>query len=151
MELERLKQIIDAYGGNPQRWPLAERQTAQALLDISPTARQWQQEALQLDTLLDHIAEALPPARLKNHILASIASQEMDIWQWFAQWLWGSTLIQHLWRPALVLGVPIFLGISLGYSLAYQQLQLNESIEIAQNEFATLLYPDSQNLTGWTE
>lgn len=153
MELERFKQIMDAYGGNPQRWPQAERQAAQILLDTSATAHQWQQEALMLDALLDNVAVVAPSAELKNRIFVSVQafSREVDIWQWLAQWLWGTTWTQHVWRPALALGLPIFFGMGLGLSISYQQIQLDESTVIVQSEFADVLYPDQQDLIEWAE
>lgn len=151
MDLERLKQIMDAYGGHPQRWPQAERQAAQTLLETSPIAQQWQQEALKLDTLLDRVTAITPPAALTARILAAARAYEMDIWQWLAQWLWGTTWTQHVWRPALALGLPMVLGIGLGLSIAYQQLQMDESTTTAQNEFAEVLYPDQYNLSEWAE
>ncbi|OQW96043.1 MAG: hypothetical protein BWK79_00240 [Beggiatoa sp. IS2] len=153
MDLKRLKQIIDAYGGNLQRWPQAERQAAQTLLETSAMARQWQREALMLDTLLDNVAVVAPSAELKTRIFASAQafSREMDIWQWLVQWLWGTTWTQHVWRPVFALGLPIFFGIGLGLSISYQQIQLDESTVVVQSEFADVLYPDQQNLTEWAK
>lgn len=151
MNLERFKQLIDIYGGSPYRWPSNERLTAETLLQTSAVARQWQQEALQLDRLIDNVVEITPPIGLKTRILAEvqILSREIDIWQWLVQWLWGRTLMQHLWRPVLVLGLPILLGIALGLSFSDQQAQLAESTVITQTELAIILSPDQEHLTEW--
>lgn len=153
MNLERFKQMLNIYGGHPHRWPPDERQAAQKLLEISIIAQQWQQDAIALDQLLDHAVEIMPSAGLKSRILASAHAivHETDIWQWLAQWLWGTTLLQHFWRPALIVGLPIFLGIGLGTSVSYQQTQLNESTITTQSEFTNLLYPEQQNITEWAE
>jgi len=151
MNLERFKQMLDIYGGHPHRWPPHERQAAQKLLETSNIAQQWQQAAITLDQLLDHAVEIMPTAGLKSRILASaqVIVHEIDIWQWLAQWLWGTTLPQHLWRPALIVGLPIFLGIGLGTSVSYQQTQLTESTITTQSEFTSFLYIEQKNLNEW--
>lgn len=39
MTLDRLRQILAAYGGDPDRWPDDERDAAEALIAASPVAR----------------------------------------------------------------------------------------------------------------
>jgi len=39
MTLQRLQQLLDAYGANPERWPLEERAAALALLEHSTEAQ----------------------------------------------------------------------------------------------------------------
>ncbi|MBN8552287.1 MAG: hypothetical protein J0L52_05275 [Caulobacterales bacterium] len=51
--LKRFKQIMDAYGADPTRWPEAERAEAEALLATSSDARQMRDEAELLDAWLD--------------------------------------------------------------------------------------------------
>ncbi|MCW5729375.1 MAG: hypothetical protein KIT20_01360 [Alphaproteobacteria bacterium] len=53
MRLERLQQIIDAYGADPARWPGAELAAAEALLARSAEARAALAEARRLDDMLD--------------------------------------------------------------------------------------------------
>ena len=48
----RLREILDAYGGDAGRWPTAERAAAEALLARSAAAREAHAEALSLDALL---------------------------------------------------------------------------------------------------
>ena len=49
----RLQQILDAYGGNQDRWPSEERQAARALIETSVEARTARDRAACLDTILD--------------------------------------------------------------------------------------------------
>jgi hypothetical protein len=51
--LERLAQLLDAYGGEPARWPEHERSAALQLIASSPEAQSMQRTALELDGILD--------------------------------------------------------------------------------------------------
>lgn len=54
MKIERLQEILDAYGADPSRWPAGERAAAEGLLRGSTEARAMQTQAATLDTALDH-------------------------------------------------------------------------------------------------
>jgi len=72
MDEIRLRQILDAYGARPERWPEAERAAARALLASSPAARAAQADAARLDALLDAApAPPAPPAELAARIVAA--------------------------------------------------------------------------------
>jgi len=58
MKLNRFRQLLDAYGADPARWPEAERAEALALLARSRRARDAAEAARALDRLLDR---APPP------------------------------------------------------------------------------------------
>jgi hypothetical protein len=51
--LERLAQLLDAYGGEPERWPAHERAAALQLIAANPEAQVLQRAALELDGALD--------------------------------------------------------------------------------------------------
>jgi len=70
MTLDRLALLLDAYGARPERWPDAEREAMQALLERSAEARIRLDEAAALDLLLEHAAPAPPSAALAERILA---------------------------------------------------------------------------------
>jgi hypothetical protein len=74
MTLERLRALIAAYGGNPGRWPLAERPAAEGLLARSPEARAALAEAEPLDTLLDTVPALSPSPALRAAVLADMPS-----------------------------------------------------------------------------
>ncbi len=61
MSLERLGEILDAYGASPNRWPADERGAAVLLLDGSEAARRAHAKAMRLDVVLDQ-AEPPPPS-----------------------------------------------------------------------------------------
>jgi hypothetical protein len=61
MELERFRQLIEAYGAAPARWPAAEREAARALAAANAAAAGLLTEAAGLDYLLDQAAALAPP------------------------------------------------------------------------------------------
>lgn len=63
--LERLKAILEAYGGVSDRWPADERAAAFALIDSADEARSIFDEAIALDALLNGLAE---PAVSAAHV-----------------------------------------------------------------------------------
>ncbi|MHA1108922.1 MAG: hypothetical protein ACTSQV_07390 [Alphaproteobacteria bacterium] len=64
MSVERLREIFDAYGASPNRWPADERTAAVLLLDSSGEARAAHAEALRLDITLDNLTAPPPPPDL---------------------------------------------------------------------------------------
>src|SRR6266702_3414702 len=64
MTLQRLQQLLDAYGADPERWPAEERLAALALLAHSPEA-QTQREQV-----------AHPSAELAARILAAAPTEK---------------------------------------------------------------------------
>lgn len=151
MDLERFTQIVEAYGGNPTRWPSAERETALVLLKTSTVAHQLQQEALALDTLLDKVQVPHLKSTLKEGILTSVRSQQTDVWQWLKGWLWGTTVTQHLWRPAIALGLPLIMGLGFSILVAQQQIQYLTISEATQNAFYDLLSAKQQPSPEWLQ
>jgi hypothetical protein len=53
ISVERVAELIEAYGSNAQCWPELERVAAKARLEASPHLQQLLQEAEQLDDLLE--------------------------------------------------------------------------------------------------
>jgi hypothetical protein len=51
--LERLEQLLDAYGADPSRWPDAERAAAEQLIRTDVEAQKLLMQARSLDDLLD--------------------------------------------------------------------------------------------------
>jgi hypothetical protein len=93
MELTRLGELLDAYGGDPGRWPQAERDAALALLATSAVAREWQRAAARFDAELDAYAVAPPAAALRAVAIASGTSARpgwrrslADLWRDLGGW-----------------------------------------------------------------
>lgn len=53
MNAERFRDLAEAWGGDLDRWPAAERDQARAFLAVSPDAAQALAEARGLDAALD--------------------------------------------------------------------------------------------------
>ena len=60
MTLDRLRQILAAYGGDPDRWPDDERDAAEALIAASPAAREALAQEQTLDAGLALAASEVP-------------------------------------------------------------------------------------------
>ncbi|HKU42154.1 MAG TPA: hypothetical protein VJR89_28540, partial [Polyangiales bacterium] len=67
--LTRLRELVDAYGADPQRWPEAERAPAQELIRVDAEAARLLAEAEPLDAWLNAYEVAEPPARLRARVL----------------------------------------------------------------------------------
>lgn len=76
--LQRLRDILDAYGGDPERWPDAERQPALDLVARSAEARRCCDEALRLDAALDLLPAAEPTPGLEERILAAARREPQE-------------------------------------------------------------------------
>jgi len=158
MNLQRFQQILDAYGANPQRWPMAERAAAQAFLQQSVDAQALLDEAQNIDAMLDQLPDNVASLGLTQRIIALSQAQPQNnvLWQWVQRWLLGDTPAQQIWRPALILGLPLLLGVWLGVNMANQEqtrLEREAIAALAEAELQILL--DQQrsqlNLERWLE
>jgi hypothetical protein len=73
MTPERFSTLLDAYGGDPKRWPAPERDAALAFLANTPSARIMVADALRLDALLDRLEPAT--ATLDAEHIAALAAR----------------------------------------------------------------------------
>src|SRR3954471_2777469 len=93
--LNRVRDLLGAYGADPRRWPPAERARALLLLGNSAEAAVLQREAAALDALLD---QAPPPAlpRIEAAMLAArITAQPQEAYRPYGQ------LQDKLWLRAV--------------------------------------------------
>lgn len=109
MSLQRLAAICAAYGGDPRRWPAAERAAAQALAASSSEARSLIAQAAALDQALDaEPARPVPPA-LRARVLAAMprGRERLTAREFFIEFF--------SWRPALpALALALVCGIAVG-------------------------------------
>src|SRR5262245_16982872 len=68
--IDRLGELLAAYGARPDRWPSAERAAALGLLFASREARARRDAAAALDTMLDRVPALAPAPELADRILA---------------------------------------------------------------------------------
>src|SRR5579871_1858242 len=78
MLLERFRELADAYGGDPRRWPPAERAPAAALLAASAEARALLAEAAALDRLLDGAPPSAPATLDAERLIARATAAAQD-------------------------------------------------------------------------
>jgi hypothetical protein len=84
VSIERVRQILETYGGNPDGWPEAERQAAAQRIQASTELQQLQQQAIELDSLIDaaDTTAATDPAReqmLMERILQDLPAQAQNV------------------------------------------------------------------------
>ena len=74
MGLDRFRELMEAYGADPQRWPGNERGAAEALLTQNAEAVTLHRRAASIDALLD--SAALPAAAIDaERLIASVTAQ----------------------------------------------------------------------------
>ena len=78
MNLERFRELMDAYGGDPRRWPPMERGPAAELLAASAEARAMLAEAAALDRLLDGAPSMAPVALDAERLIAHVTAAAQD-------------------------------------------------------------------------
>lgn len=91
MTLDRLRQLLDAYGASPERWPDDERGAATALMSESNAARGLRDDAARLDALLDLVPARQPSRRLVERALAGAPNDPR----------------QARWRRLTIVAVPL--------------------------------------------
>lgn len=87
MDCDRFRQIIEAYGADPKRWPAEERAAAERLALERADAHALLQEALALDRALALAAEDLPPPELlSRRVLKQFSSAVRPVFDRRALW-----------------------------------------------------------------
>ncbi|PKQ02073.1 MAG: hypothetical protein CVT73_20165 [Alphaproteobacteria bacterium HGW-Alphaproteobacteria-12] len=122
MTLERLREIVEAYGASPARWPHAERSAAEALASSSPEAQALLAEAVRFDALLDMAPAEAPSAALTERLIAArpraatpLVPMRRETAKGFlrglfeAVWPYGSAAF-----PAGTLAAALVMGVALG-------------------------------------
>ena len=128
MTLDRLREIVEAYGAAAHRWPVAERETALALVAADSDARALVDEALTLDLMLDAAPAPEPAsAELVARIMAArpraipvaAVAPAPEPKGLFGFW---KARLQEIWPygppavPAGALAASIMLGVGFGFS-----------------------------------
>jgi hypothetical protein len=80
MTPERFRQIVEAYGALPQRWPEKERAVAEAFARRNPEVRNALAREAALDRLLDAYRVAPPNRALTRATIASGPSSGVLPW-----------------------------------------------------------------------
>jgi len=114
MTLERLRELLDAHGADPDRWPAGERAAAEVLIEGRAEARALVAEAARLDALLDR----WPAPAASPFLAARIAALATDLPQRkpsLAERL-GWWLPGPVWPQLAGLAAALLIGFTLGFS-----------------------------------
>lgn len=103
---ERVLALIDAYGGEPERWPDREREAAVAMLSGDPDLARAAEDARALDLAMDTLPAPVPSPALRV-ALKEIPDRHGGLLEVVASWF-------GVWRPAAGLAVAAALGIVIG-------------------------------------
>lgn len=114
INLQRLRELIDAYGGEPRRWPESERAAALALLEDSSEARAWLGQARATDIELDRLTVPPPSPALRDALLERAPRPRG--WRPALASLWRDLGGWSLAGPALAAGLALGLGMGIGLS-----------------------------------
>jgi hypothetical protein len=106
MTKTRVLALVDAYGGDPARWPSGEREAAVALLSGDRELARAADEARHLDLMLDSLPVPQPSPALRV-ALKEIPERGTPWLEMLAGWI-------GLWRPAAGLAAAAVLGIVIG-------------------------------------
>ena len=112
MNAQRFQDLAEAYGGDPRRWPEAERATARAFMDADPHgAERLLFNARQMDLVLDASPRAVVSHDLRERVIAMAATAGLKPRARFAfgrlAWASGAG-----WAVACAAGVLVGLNLS---------------------------------------
>jgi hypothetical protein len=123
MDQARFAQILEAYGGEPDRWPAAERSAAEAFGASSAEARALWAQARRLDSLLDAWSPAAASAGLTARIAASApSSRTVEPKSDRPALAWTKARATRLWWAGAALAASWALGMLAGAHLARTDL-----------------------------
>lgn len=153
VDLDRLRALVEAYGGDAGAWPEQDRSAAVALMAESDEAQRWQAEAAELDRLLGEAPSLEPSAALRRSVLAKAPRpqatwlERLDRW---TTWLWPFT---PRWQPAAGLVAATVLGLFVGasYPEAVDVTAANEAaepLELSELAFEVGIEPDVDDEFG---
>ena len=74
MGMDRLRELLEAYGAEPGRWPAKERAAALTLLAENEEARRLQGQAAAIDGLLDRATPIAPPIIDAEVLVANVTA-----------------------------------------------------------------------------
>lgn len=123
--LDRLRTVLDAYGGDPARWPAADAAVLTPLLARSEPARRLQAEAVALDRWLDQVPE---PAASPELLAAVLGAAERPAGMRLRALLWP---FGPIWQPVSALLVALVLGAGAGQELMPPTQQTDSAAEAA--------------------
>jgi len=114
VSLERLGELLDAYGAAPERWPEAERAAAEDLVRRSPDARARMEQATALDRLLDAVPVVEPSPALVAQVLGAAPRSHPA----------------RAWRRALAVALPLAAAATVVLWLASERTEVQRTTTV---------------------
>jgi hypothetical protein len=141
MNMQRFSEILMAYGGNPQRWSLHEREAALQFLNNSLEAQRLQQQALQLDQLLN----AAPMPQLSEALQKRILkSTQPSVFKRFFEWF---SFKQPL-KIATAFAIPCLIALTVWLSMPFSPFFYQPEIDyFSHQEMSLLALLEEEELT----
>ncbi len=116
MNADQLKELAEAYGGDPRRWPDAERAAATTWASEHPLeASRVLFEARQLDAALDMSPKPAVSRDLRDRVIASAAALEPRR-GWFLRWTFP-TIARGAWLSGAGMAAAACAGVVVGQGL----------------------------------
>ena len=146
MNIERVKTIIEAYGGDPLRWPQDERDEALAMLGQSDALESLLEDARRLDAVLDEITPPDAPTHaLRMRILrAAEQTSGHTFIEGFVDWRLDGTPRDRVLRPAMASLLPLLLGFALGVAAPENGADEVLAQNVLADEVAQLAFIDTE-------
>lgn len=130
MTLDRLRQILAAYGGDPDRWPDDERDAAEALIAASPVARDALAQERALDAGLALASAEVPDDAMARLTAAMAFPPPRTAAPAGVAKGWFASLASAFWPRATVFASMAVLGIIVGLAVepVYSPNDANASV-----------------------
>jgi hypothetical protein len=118
MTPERFRAIVDAYGADPRRWPVGEREAASAWAEAHRSeADAVLAQAAQLDTWLAADAVEAPDPALAERVIDSAPVRRPP--RWLPLPGWGSRRAGLLWSGAAFAGIGLIGGLAGAFAMSF--------------------------------
>jgi hypothetical protein len=142
MSEERFKTLVEAYGGDPARWPVGEGEAGKLWLRSSTTAQALAADAARLDQALSAAREVPVSGALEAKVMADF---ERAARRWsprrfaaaLADAIWPGA---PLWQPACAFGLALAIGVGVA---VIASLDLGQSDDNSTATFALDTVPDA--------
>lgn len=113
MTLDRMKELLEAYGANPRHWPIALRDEAEAFLRTSAQARALLEIEQTLDQTLDRWSAPAPNPWAAQRVVAaahSLPQRRLSLAERF-----GWSLPGPFWPQVTGLAAALLVGVWIGF------------------------------------
>ena len=133
MTLKRFERLLSAYGADIERWPVAERAAARALLAGSAEAASAQRVAAWLDKAL-HQSTPVVSGDSVARVLAAVDRRASQ-----SRAAAGATLHRRAgrWAPTALLGGMAMLGFIVGFAEVETETPSRSAIELIGGVFSS--------------